>query len=258
MSYYNRKLKMLKINIDKFDYIGHGFNAYVYHNNKMALKRYYRGTLPRLRLSPELFDLLKDVRNKHFIRLYDIYCELDNKGLEEYNSGGKNFSVDAYTSKYYRRDGTEPLLEKKEYLLENIRELEALFTIFTNEGIITDDIKRENSIFQRKRIIIIDPDLYYIDKNISKKERAIINKRKLLLLFGSICIDELQEAYFDKKAIKEYMEYLDINKVKDYFTKVRNDIGSIQEIDENTNVTDRVAKILEKVNRPIDYLAKIT
>lgn len=182
MSYYNRKYKKN----DNMKFLDCREYAKVLYNNEIIFKKYYSQTINEYRIKQEMFDLLKSINNPHLIELYDIYCNFNLLELVSNKIGLIPFYIDAYTAKYYPDALVNVLYENKDYILDNFRELEKLFEIFTDNMICTDDIKRDNTILGGKEnITIIDHDLFYRVKE-SKDYVSTINKKKLLKLFRSI------------------------------------------------------------------------
>lgn len=87
------------------------------------------------------------------------------------------FKTTAYTKKYYVDDTVNVMYESVDYLLDNLRELEELFSLFTEERIVADDMKRENAILGKEGIVLINPDTYSFSL-LEKEEIAIQNKTK--------------------------------------------------------------------------------
>lgn len=236
MTYYNRKGKTLKK--EKMQYLSSGQCASVCHNNKIILKEYFSDTFLNCRLTTKLFDILKDIDDKHFIKLFEIYSDMNLSELIQYKINARKFIVDAYTAKYYNDDSVNALYESVDYILDNFSELEKLFNIFTDNSIITDDVKRQNAIFSPSGIIIIDPDTFYT-ASYPKEDITIANKRELLILFRSICISGIEK-----------------NENKDeIFNKIVLDLANIN-VDNKTDITYEISKKLKYVKKPIDYLRK--
>lgn len=190
------------------------------------------------RLNVLLFDILKGIDNDHFIKLIEIYSDMDLSELIQYKINVRKFSVDAYTAKYYSDDSVNALYESINYILDNFSELEKLFDIFTDNSIITDDVKRGNAILSNDSIIIIDPDTFYIS-SLPKLDIAIENKKELLVLFMSICVSGIRKIKNRETVIQ----------------KIILDLADI-DIDCKTNITNEIYKKLKYVKRPIDYLIK--
>ncbi len=236
MSYYNRDYKKLKV--DDMEYLNRGQCAKILYNEKMILKKYYSDTSIVFRLKEKLFDIFKSINNPHFIELYDIYSDFNFIGLLKNKIGISSFNVDAYTAKYYSDNSLNVLFENKDYILDNFKELETLFEVFSENGICTDDVKRDNAVIGKDGIIIIDPDLFYTME--STKETILkINKNNLLQLYKSILINS--SACEDNHA----------NIVK----FINNELVNIN-VTSNVDVTYEISKKLRYIKKPIDFFRK--
>ncbi len=219
------------INLKNMTYLNKGSCAKIYYNKRIILKKYYSETPINLRIKEDIFNILKDINNRNFIELYDIYSTYkENLNHQSITS--------AYTAKYYKDNSINPILENKNYLLENFNNLEKLFDIFTNNMICTSDIKRDNSILEKNNIIIIDPDLFYII-NSTKTFLRKTNKIKLLYLFNSIIINSIDDDL-------------------DYPRKIRilHNLLSDIIITDKTNITYELSKKLQYIKKPIDIFKK--
>lgn len=242
MAYYNRNYEKLKLNGMK--YLNSGNCAKIFYKQGIIVKEYYSETIYRCRLSAPMFDQLKNINHPNFIKLFDIYHDFDLLELMKNKITPFHFLVDAYTAQYYLEDSTNILQKQKDYLLENFRELEKLFNIFTEQGICTGDVKRKNTVIENDRIIMIDPDLFYQSKD-SKIFISIANKKNLFHLFQSIFIDYFQEHPYNPDLISE------IDFISYMYKKLPN-----MEITENTIITDEISKNLKYVKKPIDLFKK--
>ena len=237
MAYYNRNCERLGLNTKKMNFLDCGCCAKVLRYDNTVFKEYFFNTASAFRLSSEMFDILKDINNEHFIKLFEIYSDMSLLNLFKYKMKALPFKVDAYTAKYYIDDSINVLNESNDYILDNFRELELLFEVFTNIGIITDDLKRSNAIISTDGIVIIDPDCFYQSSE-SKEFIAISNKKKLLGLLRSVCSDSAQKRQHFVKILPKIDDLVNI------------------EITENTDVTYEISKKLKYVKKPIDYLTK--
>lgn len=247
MAYYNRDLKRLKIKRKKLEWLNQGNCAKVFRYGDKVLKEYFPDTERDSRLKPEVFDILRHVDSDYFIKLYDIYTDMNilellfytiekNMDKEEYDCD--IFQVDVYLAKYYPSNSIHILEESTNYVLENFRQLDSLFDIFTDNGIRTDDIKRENCVLNTNGIVIIDPDCFKISKD-SIRDVRIHNKKNLLHLLKSICCDSVGD-------------YENFGKIKDNIN------GFLDEADikENTDIAYEISKKFQYVKKPIDYFRK--
>ena len=170
--------------------------------------------------------------------MYDIYSDFNFIGLLKNKIGISSFNVDAYTAKYYSDNSLNVLFENKDYILDNFKELETLFEVFSENGICTDDVKRDNAVIGKDGIIIIDPDLFYTME--STKETILkINKNNLLQLYKSILINS--STCEDNHA----------NIVK----FINNELVNIN-VTSNVDVTYEISKKLRYIKKPIDFFRK--
>lgn len=234
MSYYNRDYE--KLQLHDMEYLCAGSCARILHNKDMIFKQYFSQTPSHLRLSVEMFDILKSVNDPHFMELFDIYSDSYIRKSSNDKLSKSAFTVDAYTAKYYPDDAVNPLLEHKNYLLDNFKELETLFKVFTENKVFADDIRRDNTIIGRDKIVIIDPDIFYTSEE-AKKTISISNKWKLLKLFRSILLSYASDE-------KERSQAVDF---------VENELMNI-EVKDTTDITSEISKKLKYVKKPIELL----
>ena len=242
MKYYSRDCKELSLNIEALSYLNCGGCAEVQYNGKIIFKKYYDFTERQFRLSPEMFDILKTINNEHLMKIYEIYSKTNILKLLSSKIGKTKFTVDAYTAKYYRDDDIDILATTKDYLLDNFRELEELFTAFTTNGIKPGDLKRDNTVLNSNGIILIDPDSFSISPD-SNNDLVIKNKKALLSLFK----DLLLKCALYKEDCEQSIQFID--------RKIDNDLTDFK-INERTEITVELSKKLKYVKRPIDYFRK--
>lgn len=236
MTYYNRSGKKLKLKLDDMEYLKSGCFAKILHNSNIAFKQYFPGSLHCCRMSTKLFDVLKDIKNPNFIALYDIYSCASFLEVIKSRIKMQSFIVDGYTAKYYPDDSVNILYEHKDYILDNFRELELLFDIFTENNILVHDLNRANSILSKDGIVLVDPDFFEIDPNLGLENPKIYisteNKRSLLCLYKSIIVDAAsghQQYNRLLKFICDELFYIDIT--------------------EKTDVTHEISKVLKYVKK---------
>lgn len=208
MDYYNRNFQ--KLELENMKYLSQGDYWEVSYNDEIILKEYFGFTNNSYRIKENIFDILKSIDDKHLIELYDIYTAKNKIKIFFGKLLQSQFKVDSYTAKYYSDNSVNALNEPKEYLLENLFELQKLFNILTENNICTKDVKRANTIIGKEGIVIIDPDLFYIPKE--KENVALINQLNLLNLFKSICLASI-DTKRDLDSILKYLEkeVLDFN-----------------------------------------------
>ena len=182
MILYTKEKQPIKININRMERIRPaGVCSEVFHDDKIIFKKYYSHIHPSCKISPNMFKFLKSISNENFMELYDILCE--KKRIK--------FRTDAYTAKYYCPEKINILEQPTDYILDNFRELDRLFQIFTNERVKVADMKFDNSILTSNKIIIIDPDLFH-KSLLPKKNITLANKLELLALLRSILINTVK------------------------------------------------------------------
>ena len=250
MAFYNRCGKKLKLDIDNMEKIITGYCSVVYHDSDTIFKMYYPNICKDLRLSIDDFDFFKNIKNPHFIELYDAYCNREFYETFNYILRKELFKVDGYTAKYYSDDSVNVLLEHKDYLLDNLRELEDLIEYFTENNVLVEDLKRDNAILGKNGIVLVDPDMFHVNDNLSltmdldvysfiknKTSIPLLNKTRLLGLINDLFGMGLLEITNRKDGLygEKYFDF---------------------EVDEFTDITSEVSKELKLVKKPIDYIVK--
>ena len=248
MAYYNRNVEKFSFNDLNMKYLNKGLAAEVFCNSDIVFKRYFRNASTLHKMKPEIFNILRTIDNPHFIKLIDTYCKMNPFSLMSYKQGRKDFTIDAYTAKYYVDDYINILFENTDYILDNFRELEELFQIFSECGLYLFDLRRKNSILRKDGIVIIDPDNYMVEDDLKKINIHYLinehNKEGLLSFFIDLCLDAAaSDEYFNENKLRElgsvcYREFLE------------------NEISENTDITYEISKKLGCVKKPIDFFMK--
>ena len=186
-----------------------------------------------------MFNILKDINNPHFIELYDIYMLTSLPERLLYLLNASIFTIDAYTAKLYQKENINPLYINKDYLLSNLHEIEKLFDLIAALKIKVDDIYIDNTVYTKDNIIIIDPDFYKLSMR-PESEIRTWNKRNILVLFQSMIEDSDGMLYEEREDLIEWFR----------------DTFYVDEITENSNVTDSIAKELKYVKKPIDIIRR--
>ena len=250
MAFYNRSGKKLNLDFDGMESLTGGGCSTVYHNEDIIFKKYHPHIRKEIRLTPEGFDFFKNINNPHFIKLYDIFCDYDFFELISFYLRRELFKVDGYTAKFYSDDSVNVLLEYKDYLLDNLRELEDLFNFFSDNRVYLDDIKRANTILGKNGIVIIDPDLFVINASL----RDVMDC-DVYSLIGHRCSINLQ----NKKALVHLINDIFsccLYGMSDSDNYLKADAFFNFEIREDTDITSEVSKRLQYVKKPIDYIEK--
>lgn len=159
----------------------------MYRNKGEIVKKYYPRTDSSNRLNIKVFNVLKQIDHINFIKLYKAYMIRNKYSLIT----SKKHFIDIYTGKYYQKQDIVPTLINKDYLLDNINNIENLFRIFSDNKIKTYDVKLFNTVFTKESIIIIDPDCYEISKD-TRKNIESWNKKHLFELLGEILLTGLK------------------------------------------------------------------
>lgn len=237
MKFINEKGKI--INLGDFKFLDHGNCANIYYNNNLVFKKYKSNTQSEYKINSKVFNILKDINNPNFIKLYDIYMLTTLKERFSYLLNITKFRIDAYTAKYYKKDYIDPLYINKDYLLSNLHEIEKIFCELSRYRVKVGDIHANNTVYTNDTITIIDPDLFELSTS-SQSEIEILNKRHIIKLFESM-IENSSGLFYDER--NALLDWVDDNFTKDSIT-------------EKTNVTDFIAKQLRHVKRPIDLVRK--
>ena len=79
MAYYNRKYQ--KIKLDNMKYLSSAGCVQVFYDKEKTFKEYSSKTTLNWRLSEEIFDILKDIDNPNFIKLFNIYSDYNRINL---------------------------------------------------------------------------------------------------------------------------------------------------------------------------------
>lgn len=243
MDFYNRD--NVKFDLTDMKYLSHGNCGEVFYNDKIVFKKYFSWTNVDYKIELELFDILKEVKNPHFIELYDVYTKYSkikiiNKIIKKIRNNA--FFVEGYSAKYYQEDNIDVLNTSKEYFLENLFEIEKLLNEFSKNGIFAYDMNRENTVLNKNNIVIIDPDLFCLW---SQKATFASNKLNLYDLFDDLLLDEVFKTpylYSTSKYFKERNIFkMNISKYHD---------------NEEFCVTDEFSRVLKHTKKPVELFEK--
>lgn len=242
MAYYNELGNKTPIPKEEMKVVSKEGNfSTIYRIRNVAFKEYLKETPQRYRLSLMMFRLLKTIRHSHFMELYSLYTELSPFAHITSKYKKDTFLTTAYTKTYYLDNTVNAMYESIDYLMDNVRALEDLFSLFTEEGIVADDVKRDNAILGKEGMVLIDPDTYFLS-TMAKEKIAIQNKRNLLHFIRSVCISGLKEHPCFKEWEPKIFEDLTFFRYEEY--------------NANMDVTSKIYQKLKGVKRPIDYLEK--
>lgn len=244
MEFYNRD--NIKYNFDNMQYLSHGSCAEVFFDEKNILKKYFWGVEQGYRIDVEMFDLLKEFKNPHFIELHDIYTkyakiEIVNKLFKKMRKN--KFWVFGYSAKYYKDDNIDVLNTTKEYFLDNLREIEKLINELAKNGVLICDMKRQNAILNKDNIVIIDPDLFYLYYS---RNSYSINKLYLFELFDDILLECISKSFY----------LYDTNKYLQEKINFKRELSSRNlDLPDNLCITDEFSRQLKYVKKPAELFS---
>ena len=180
---------------DEFAFFDEGGTATIYKNDYIMLKKYKSYCPSKLRISENVFNVLKDINNSSFVKLNDIIIGNDQ--------------IDGYTYNYIPSNNINIVDESVDYTLENLKKLEKLIKKFNKLHITMIDTKSTNAILQNNNIVIIDPDMYFIDNS---TDTRIINNKALIELFKSLYLNCFYGYSFEYENIINDLFDIDISK----------------------------------------------
>lgn len=222
MFLYDESGKKFEIDDSRENRINHGCCGGIYKYKNDCVKLYYGSSLSDGKISKKVFETLKEIDSDYFVKLKDL---LYPEGLQEFS---------AYTMKYYIAEELNILDLDTEYTLYMFREYLKLFNKFSEKKIIAEDVKRNNTIYDGKNLILIDPDLFYFSNNVEYCK--ISNYNRLLQLFRSIYLEEVKENF-------------ELDYSKNPFT----DLGELFNLELGPNMDNELVKKLKKYRCPRDY-----
>lgn len=222
MFLYDESGKKFEIDDSRENRINHGCCGGIYKYKNDCVKLYYDSSLSDGKISKKVFETLKEIDSDYFVKLKDL---LYPEGLQEFS---------AYTMKYYIAEELNILDLDTEYTLYMFREYLKLFNKFSEKKIIAEDVKRNNTIYDGKNLILIDPDLFYFSNNVEYCK--ISNYNRLLQLFRSIYLEEVKENF-------------ELDYSKNPFT----DLGELFNLELGPNMDNELAEKLKKYRCPRDY-----
>ena len=191
MGYYNREGK--KLDTRNMRYLDSGSFGAVYLSEDKIVKIYHPECIDPFegKITLEVFDILKEIHHPNFIELLDVYSNLDLLTLfcRKFNLI-YHFQIDAYTAKYYLNSVVNPLLENKDYLLDNLRDIMDLMDIFTQEKIRADDLRSGNMILTKENmIIIVITDKGHVEhKAVTIKDVSLEEVKKTVSLINDLIV----------------------------------------------------------------------
>ncbi len=198
MIYYDSKGNQVEFNGQSTDL--KGGNGEIYKiNDDIAYKKYF--TYGENKIKQAIFELLKSFNNPHLVRLLERYylvkdiLDYDDflyhithieRDYAIYNRDIKK--IDLYTYQWVKQEYIDILELSVDYLLDNINGLITLADLLSDKYIALSDMKYENVICNRNRIVLIDPDMYYfVNHQENKSNLRNENRRYIFQIMRSIC-----------------------------------------------------------------------
>lgn len=144
------------------------------------------------KFTQKMFDYFKDNYNgTNMGELYDTYYD------------EKLITILGYTMKYYKETIDNILNMPITYIIDNFNDLYILVTRLTEECVRIVDLHYGNIINTDNKMIIIDYDKYYIDKESSKETISYLNRNALMFTFIGIFKNSLKKLGIDISNNKE-------------------------------------------------------
>lgn len=204
------------------NFLASGNCAKVYKEDNYVKKVYFEYCSKNNRVDEKVYNILKNIEYPNMMKMYGLYYDYFKKNIK------------GYFAEYYKPDEINILEEDIYYTLNNIHNIKLLFDELSSYFIKVDDVKYLNTILQKDKIILIDPDLYRV-VNCSEEDCIKYNNQKFINLFKSIYKSSIGEKIIDFKEINPYFILDDLFKV-------------------NSNIIeDEIAKKLTKYKYPIEY-----
>lgn len=197
-----------------------GATSNIYRLSKTKiLKTYLEPVSNTNRIDKNLFEILQNINSEYMVKIYELL-----------KNNPSNELIDGYIAKYYKPYSIDILTDDVNYILDNIRYIEILFDCLAGYGIRVDDVKPDNSILQKNKIILIDPDSYEF-VNCSLDSIKKMNKKTLHKFICSL---------FIKKMI---INRIPVNKIQ--MLKM--------EIESDSEVSYQLSKKFKTYKRALDY-----
>lgn len=233
MDYYNSKGELINYNLTVPKHQGKSSRIFQLEDS-YYLKQYFSYSTSPVRMDLELFNILKKLNHPNTNKVLELYYEKNKiKSVEYLISHIQDIEVDAYRYLYIEDSYRNIIKEPTEYLLYNLQELEKLAHIFTELGIWMKDLKRENTVYSKDRIILIDLDCCKLSK---KSSHYDIHRNNMC------CLQNLFIDLFEK--------------CKSYSYRYEDEVDELFFLDEDNFLTSSVSKKLSKCKTPLDYIKK--
>lgn len=225
MKLYNNKEEVF-FNLRNVKVIGMGHYGKVYKISPDICLKIFKYNEENFK--PEVFKILKELSLPNFYELHDFFTISPSSSF-----------IKAYTAKYYLKEEIDILTTKTDYTLNSLYSLYNAFVTLTLHNIWTKDTHSDNIIYQKDKIIIIDTDMYSINRFHSPSHLMYLNMKALSFLFSSLYFEALEKNY-----------YSPIN--MDLYRGIIYDLFTIRTIED----VDRTCTKLAEYQYPIDYIRK--
>lgn len=221
---------------------GRGADLYLQVDQKAIFKKY--NELANKCIDYHLFEALKQIENPHFVKLVERYYSIFNNP-ENIVENPSAYKIAGYEKEYIREKKINVLKKEKNYLLQNIFELQELFDIFSQKGIhvlfkYPGDIKINSN-----GIMINNPDNFSLvnekKSKYSLEQLSQHNKYELIRLLHIVFSD----GYSQLSSKLDFTLYK--NTVEELFS---DDLVNAQDIASEVN------KRLSNSKRPLDYMKR--
>lgn len=200
MAYLNRNNE--QFDLTGFQYYSSGVCANVYKKDDIAFKVYNQDCKYRLYLSKKVFTLLKAIRARNIVELYDYYHESSSHFLP----------MDAYSMKFISGKDVDILHVSKDYLIDALEQLEETIRTLSDYKMVIFDSHHDNILFKEDGPTIIDPDQFYHSSLITKREAYERNKIRIIEYFMSTIMDNMKSNHDSYVIINPYKRKLTLKK----------------------------------------------
>ncbi len=187
MQYYDSEGNLRTFNTDG-NHFKTGSTSYVFKIGDLILKEYRKSIGDYYCLDSKVFSFLKTIDHPNFLDLQECFFDTTsvdkNQIPDEIKKQLKEMPLSAYSYNFILEENVDILNMPKDYFLINLEGLEELFDIFDEEKLVLADIKPMNTIINRERIVLIDPDyfMFFNENDKSFNWEEIRRHNRLLLL----------------------------------------------------------------------------
>ncbi len=231
MKYYDSRGNIENIELDSSTMFGTCANIYPLQDG-IYFKKYYTFTSASARMNYEIFSILQKLNHSFTNTILDVYfqeCSVNKK--EPFMP--VHLVVDGYKFQFIEEEKVNILYAPTEYFLYNLKGHENLIHEFTDCQVKVDDLKADNTVFTKDKIMLIDLDNCRVCKDASKEMIQTWNQIRLLRLYS--------ELFKKGDSSNTYT-----GRISALF---QNDLY-------DDNVSEVISKQMVKYKRPIDFLSR--